>query len=410
MRVTMPAFSHDKTGWHARKVIPRDVRRAYSQLYGPSWEAKLALPRGTPPLQARLRFSDWLAEIETRIEAIRAAQRGEARDLTPKEARALAGEWYRWFVARHEDKPGGHEYWGDILDRLVSELEDIDLEGVWGGEGANIDLEKLVKENIGAIGPYIADFAGVAQFLASVGIALKPRAYDLFIECLAPDYVNAILVLGQRARGDWTPDERPKQFPKYERPQDAVRPWQLFEQWVAARKPAPTTVLRWRVVLLELDAQFPNANSITQDQARAWIRGLISEDRSARTVRGNWLAAASKVFAYGVDEKLVRANPFKGIKVTVPKRKKLREKAFTAQEAETILKAAAAIDWKESMVASAKRWVPWLCAYSGARAGEITQLRGQDIQHVDGVWVMVLMPEAGTVKTGEARTVPLTRT
>jgi integrase len=51
--------------------------------------------------------------------------------------------------------------------------------------------------------------------------------------------------------------------------------------------------------------------------------------------------------------------------------------------------------------------VPWLCAYSGARAGEITQLRGQDVEERDGFFAMKLTPDAGTIKTATARTVPI---
>jgi integrase len=51
--------------------------------------------------------------------------------------------------------------------------------------------------------------------------------------------------------------------------------------------------------------------------------------------------------------------------------------------------------------------VPWLCAYTGARVGEFSQLRGEDVQKIDGIWAARLTPDAGTVKTKEARTVPL---
>jgi hypothetical protein len=44
---------------------------------------------------------------------------------------------------------------------------------------------------------------------------------------------------------------------------------------------------------------------------------------------------------------------------------------------------------------------------SGARAGEITQLRGIDIEQRGNLHVMRLRPQAGSIKTGEARTVPL---
>jgi integrase len=45
--------------------------------------------------------------------------------------------------------------------------------------------------------------------------------------------------------------------------------------------------------------------------------------------------------------------------------------------------------------------------YTGARAGEITQLRGKDVVKHEGVWAIQITPEAGTVKTGKPRTIPL---
>ena len=39
--------------------------------------------------------------------------------------------------------------------------------------------------------------------------------------------------------------------------------------------------------------------------------------------------------------------------------------------------------------------------------GELTQLRGVDIVERDGIHAMKISPEAGTTKTGKARTVPL---
>lgn len=39
--------------------------------------------------------------------------------------------------------------------------------------------------------------------------------------------------------------------------------------------------------------------------------------------------------------------------------------------------------------------------------GELAQLRKQDVSLRGGVWVIRITPEAGTVKTNEAREVPL---
>ena len=93
--------------------------------------------------------------------------------------------------------------------------------------------------------------------------------------------------------------------------------------------------------------------------------------------------------------------------VDVPRRKQLRPKSFYEHEQVTILKAAAvtAINNPDD---AARRWVPWLLAYTGARPQDITQLRGKDVQAVDGIWTINITPEAGTVKNAQARRVPLT--
>jgi len=51
--------------------------------------------------------------------------------------------------------------------------------------------------------------------------------------------------------------------------------------------------------------------------------------------------------------------------------------------------------------------VPWLCAYTGARVGELVQLRKEDVRHEGAHWVATLTPAAGTMKTDEARDVVL---
>lgn len=57
--------------------------------------------------------------------------------------------------------------------------------------------------------------------------------------------------------------------------------------------------------------------------------------------------------------------------------------------------------------AAARRWLPWLAAYSGARIGELAQLRREDIRREGALWVARITPEAGPVKTKEAREFPL---
>jgi len=60
-------------------------------------------------------------------------------------------------------------------------------------------------------------------------------------------------------------------------------------------------------------------------------------------------------------------------------------------------------DPKNPEFSHAKRWCPWLAAYSGARISELTALEREDIWQEGAVWVM----HFDETKTGEPRTVPI---
>jgi integrase len=162
-------------------------------------------------------------------------------------------------------------------------------------------------------------------------------------------------------------------------------------------------------VFLRLQSDFPNTNAaaLLPEQMQHWANELIDSARTAGTVANIWVRAARTVFAWAVDEKLISRNPFVGWRVKVPKKIVTREtKAFSDGEINLVLSAALAIQ-PRSKGGAAKRWCPWLAAYSGARMGELTQLRGVDIVERDGIPAMKISPEAGTTKSGRARTVPV---
>ena len=396
-----------------RKGIPKDVRAEYQRLYGQRWEAKLTLPAGLKPQEAKVRISEFTAEVESRIATIRAAQRGEGQSLTQRQALALAGEWYVWYVARHEENPGTVEYWRVMWDVLIDRLEDHAPD--WVVEEGWRDLEWTREPEVRAgVRALIADEAKTAQFLASKGVVLNTEAQAAFLDCVLDEFMAAILLLERRANKDYSPDTRPSEFPKFDgskiaRSTSEATPWQLFAAWVKARKPAPSGVNRWRRVFLDLEERFQSANDITEDDAREWSRQIVTTKRTARTVNAVWLSSAKTVFNWAVQERLIGFNPFKGVKkVTEPRRMKHREtQAFMPEEWSMILRAASAVGTPKTTVQGARRWVPWLCAYSGARPGEITQLRGEDIERRGQIHVMKLTPAAGAIKTGKARAVPL---
>jgi integrase len=416
MAFAMPKLKRLKSGaFSSRKVIPTAVRDEYRAGFGGGWEERFYAPPGTLLGDAKRQFNEWLAEIERRIAAIRDEAAGRGRSLTRLEALALAGEWYQWFVRRYEDDPGDAEAWEELLGEMRHAL--LECAPAWFRKNESLDPDWKWAEDEDVrvhMRPLIADKAETAQFLASRGLALTPEARDRFLDAAEDEFSAALQLLVRRANRDYTPDTRPERFPKFALAPQASPSgpscFELFQAWIKAVNPGTSTIDRWRAVFLDLQSYFTDrsAGSINQDEAREWKDRLVTKERSAKTVSDIWLVAARTVFGWALKERLIQANPFVGVTVTVPKKQRLRETdAFTAEEARMILKASLAITDTNGHFAAACRWVPWLCAYTGARAGEITQLRGMDVLKREGIDALRLTPEAGTIKTRAIRTIPI---
>jgi hypothetical protein len=401
----------------ARKGIPKDVREAYSQLYGVGWEVRLTLPAHLAEAEAKARLGEWLAEIETRIETLRATAKGKGRPLTQKQAHALAGRWYHWFIDQHTDAPGTPRHWRELgaafLHAVEMHLPDSDAGAADGPHPEDDWIEMKASAGFATMRPIIAEEARIAAFLAGEGIALDRAAHDLFIDAVVDSFPLAVAVLERRAKGDYSPDPTPQSFPEWrtsEPPADnSLDPWQLWQAFVLATSLAENTVGRWQGVFRKMKADFPGrgAGSLTNDEAQTWITGLVGEERTADTVKAVWLTATRRVFSWGVKNKRITTNPFKDVSLEKPKRITTRHKWFRQDEIALILNATLEYTNPQTATERARRWVPWLLAYTGARAGEITQLRGSDVEEHDGVLALKLTPEAGTIKTGEARWAPI---
>jgi integrase len=400
-------------GWFARKRIPSDVQDAYHARHGQRWEERF----NSGPMAltlARARHWTWLSEIAARIANIRAERDGREQMLTLTQARALAGEWWHWFTQRHLAKPEPASHWEGLSSDLRDELHDAlrSTNDEWGLERG--DPFAIWDDNSEArerARPMVADWAESAQFLHSKALGLDRTSLNLFLDYLCKDLFAALHLLKRRAEGDFSPDRYAERFPKLDRmaTDPGLTPWMLFDGWVQARQPAASTVTRWRGVFVKLSADFPehSAAALTQEEMQAWANGLINSERSARTVSGGWIGACQTVFEWALGQKLVAHNPFEDVKVTVPRKNRTRPKALTTDEIQMILGATLAIGALQTKTDAVRRWVPWLLAYTGARVGEITQLRAADVSNDDGISAINITPDAGSVKNREARTVPL---
>src|SRR5262249_31410090 len=143
-------------------------------------------------------------------------------DLTRREARALAGEWYRWFISQHEESPGRPRNWEGALWAFEGDVEEAarDLET---GEIGELDLEdpatrEYVRENVH---PWFGNQA--AQFLTRRGEVLTPPAMTMFLDELINEFHTAINLLRRRAAGDYSPDEHLKTLPEYRKAKPVAR-------------------------------------------------------------------------------------------------------------------------------------------------------------------------------------------
>jgi integrase len=187
----------------------------------------------------------------------------------------------------------------------------------------------------------------------------------------------------------------------------------LLEKWLAYHtdKKAKNTLKRYKASLKSL-AAFTGKRDVrspTGDDLHAWAEHRRdSEGVSPRAVNKNDLVAASSMFKWAMDRnggRVMVSNPAKGVHLDEPRAIAERDRTFRSAEARAILKAASSveIDPKNLYITGAKRWCPWLAAYSGARIAELTRLAVEDIRTESGVHVM----DPRETKTGVPRTVPL---
>jgi integrase len=182
-----------------------------------------------------------------------------------------------------------------------------------------------------------------------------------------------------------------------------------FESYAQEAELAPATVKRWSPVIDRLVEHLghDDARRIARTDIVAWKDALLKEGKGSKTVRDVYLASVRATLQYAVDQGHLPESPAERVKVRVKKSLHEREKGFDHEEARTILAATLRPSSERTSVemAAARRWVPWLCAYSGARVNEITCLSGPDIIERNGITMIRIKAE--TAKTRKWRNVPL---
>ena len=355
---------------------------------GRAGEVKVSL-RTRDPREAKVRQAKALAYLDDMWRSLRDGP----RRLTQREVIALAGECYRYAKKIWEDDPGRATLW-NILHQAALR---------WDGATAQKEMAPFVAELLQRKALQIDDDSG-ARLAAALHEAFK----------------DATALLERRGRGDYGPDLVEARFPEWQTEAAAndeagLTITSLLAGWELESRAAGVTdktISEYKSVLTRFAAFIghDDATRITAHDVVGWKDKRLADGRSPKTVKDVDLSAMKSVFGWGVRNHKLPSNPAQGITLKIGKKVRERGKGFTDDEANAILNAALAYSGAAQELAkttAAKRWLPWLCAYSGARIGEVAQLRHEDVRREGDHYVATITPEAGPVKNKEAREVPL---
>lgn len=399
-------IKHPKTGiFMLRKRVPDELRSVLGKR-----EEKLSL--GTrDPQEAKRLHAEALAKLESRWANLRLPE----KPLSWPEIQACVASFAGEYLAEFAGIPPG-----------------ISLKRCWPIEAAAIAPDEWMglssdrsdeqrRERVGALLQQYTAKAGLriptetttqlveklSTALDELAPAIRFRGVDGCFPSLAPGKPISSLITSEwqqlgTPQASIVPVASSRQSPDASRA--TVSLGQLFRDWAAEKSPREKTRYSWERVTKEL-ASFlghDDASRISAEDLIRWKAALLAMGRATKTIRDGKLAPIRAILQWGVDNRRLAKNA--GERVTIDLRTKQadRKRGYTEDEARTVLMAA--LREKDML----RKWVPVLCAYTGARVSEVCQLRTQDVVQDEGVWCVKFVPEAGELKNvSSERSVPL---
>ncbi|SDO39053.1 Site-specific recombinase XerD [Lutimaribacter pacificus] len=350
--------------------------------------------RTREPVEAKERFAAEYAALQRRWTALRA----KPEPLPLKQIVSLAGQVYQRLMATLDIEPGEPSVWEQV-SRLNAQAADND---------------KALEQWYGPT---------VDELLIEKGIATDPSSRTRLLKEAQRAWEQATEQQHKRSQGDFSPDPDANRFPewspekKLSEPSSGPTLSDLFHRWKKdhlANGKSENTVKDFQQKLDALKEYLGHeeVDRISPREISEWTDHLRHEKGlNPKTVSGKYLAAVKTVFRLARSKFLIDSDPAQSVSVKIPPKVKSRSSGFTEAEAKRVLSAANKVFEQSSNMAHhnklACRWVPWICAYTGARAGEITQLRKEDLTVVNGIPQLTITPEAGSVKAGMYRVVPV---
>ena len=350
--------------------------------------------------------------------------------ISHKDMVALSGEVYRAYVALNEADPGEPIAWryhkalhratieGRIANppaALLSATDAATATELFGSGDMTEAIDALpadrhdgLEDRFGLLADWI---------LIRNRLNLSPNNRQRFLRLIGTASLDAGWRLRRNAEGDYSDDPKAKRFPAIETVA-AVRPRQtitgLFYSWwteaqALGRSKSTHDGYKNGIDRLVEFLKHDDANRITADDAIKFKDHRL-KTVTAKTFRDADLPGLKSVFGWGVVNRKIKTNPFAAVSVKRERKIIVRSPGFTDDEAAAIFQHCLGYQRKPkeaAKTAAAKRWAPIIAAYTGCRIAEALQLRKEDIFEESGHRVIRFTPEAGSIKTGRFRLVPI---
>lgn len=363
--------------------------------------AELAISLSTKdPAEAKRRAAEALVQFD----AVWASFANPPSKLTFKEKVALAGEAFRMFQSMEED-PAKPAVWRNII-----EVNQAALNGALVAPFIGTPQERRRA----SLHSRFAVF--VDAVLRAHKIRVDEEVYGELLEQFGKALTDAAELLLKRSEGDYSPDARGEKYPVpvkkaagRKRGDGGLTLNALLDHKQKTQSRHARTIATYRNKVDDF-ARFighDDARRVTKDDVRKWRDSLIERGLAKKTINDQYLAALKATLAHGVKEFDLATNVAGLIRDERGDAPPKGAKDYTEEQARTILAAtfkgvrkAVAIPYQRAIF-----WVPWICAYTGLRVSEVTQLRGTSVMWEGNIPYLMIRPEDGGTKGGNAWTV-----
>ena len=388
-----------RTGiWEYRRVPPAHLRpyydkREFKRSTGTA-DKREAEGRALPFIAQWKALEEGLA-AKHRAAAAEAAGRGDTvpplvvpSELPEETLRALASEAARVILAKHSANPAPYPEATARNDAIPPSAPHGEP-APWGTRAdpwAGHRFMLLAPKHRGLPASAQGDVTRAARaVLVAHGLSAEGPQWEALCYLVREALDGAYAILQRRYRGEgWTDVSFAERFPESE-PSGGPRPsiTGLVEPWRQAKeKPNAATYDRYKRALANFAAFLghDDATQVRPGDLQRWLIALKDrkagkERLTANTINTGYRAGVKACFAAAAEAGALRVDPLAGVrfKIKADAAKAPSRLPYGDEDAARLL--ASAREQQGTM-----RWLPLLLAYTGARIGEIAQLRRDDVR------------------------------